>query len=201
MDLNYVLSKSEKRVSQLHPVVAAKTRELIRLCHREGINIVITQGLRTLEEQAELYAQGRTKPGKIVTNAKPGYSFHCYGVAVDYALLADDGYNVLWTVNDKWRRVAAIAKSLGFAWGGDWKGFVDYPHLEMTFGLSINDYLSGKRPEVKEEEYMIKKEDAEQIIAILSDYWFRMDGNKAVQDYTHYLANEVRKASGQEVVQ
>lgn len=55
-----------------------------------------------------------------MTNAKAGYSYHNYGLALDFALLADDGFNVLWTVNDKWRRVGAIGKSLGFVWGGDW---------------------------------------------------------------------------------
>jgi hypothetical protein len=50
---------------------------------------------------------------------------------------------------------------------------------------------------VIETGYKLNKADADQIIAILSDYWHRMEGNKVVQDYTHYLANEVRKASGQ----
>lgn len=45
-------------------------------------------------------------------------------------------------------------------------------------------------------DYMINELDAEQIISILSNYWHQMEGNKNVQDYVHYLANEVRKASG-----
>lgn len=202
MNLNDVLSKSEKCISQFNPIVANKARQLIKQSFVEGINIVIVQGLRTMKEQAALYAQGRTTSGYIVTNAKPGYSYHNYGLALDYALLGNDGYSVFWTVNDQWRRVAEIGKLLGFVWGGDWtyekEGIVDYPHLEMTFGLAIGDLMDGKRtPE--QEDYMIKKEDAEQILAILGKYWFEMNGNKEVQDYTHYLGNEVRKASGQDV--
>lgn len=200
VDLSYILSKCESRISKLHPIVANKARQLITQSHTEGINIIIVQGLRTMDEQAALYAQGRTTSGAIVTNAKAGTSYHNYGLALDYALLADDGYSVLWTVNDKWRRVAEIGKSLGFVWGGDWtmqrEGIVDYPHLEMAFGLSINDLLAGKRPH-EQEDYMIIKSDADGIIAILGDYWKRMDGNKPVQDYAHYLANQIRKASRQ----
>ena len=45
-----------------------------------------------------------------------------------------------------WFEVAEIAKELGFQWGGDWRSFKDYPHLQMDFGLTINDLQEGKRP-------------------------------------------------------
>lgn len=84
--------------------------------------------------------------GSIVSNAKPGTSVHNYGLAIDYFLVSDDGNISLWTVNDKWRRVAAIAKSMGFEWGGDWTSFKDYPHLQYTKGLTISQLRAGKRP-------------------------------------------------------
>ncbi|WP_249596564.1 peptidoglycan-binding protein [Peribacillus frigoritolerans] len=49
-------------------------------------------------------------------------------------------------MNTKWKRVAAIGKELGFKWGGDWSGFKDYPHLEMTGGLSYSQLQAGKKP-------------------------------------------------------
>lgn len=156
LTLEQIKSKSVNKLVGLNPVVKKKAEQLIELAYNQGIAIIITQGYRSIEEQNELYAQGRTKPGNIVTNAKGGHSFHNYGVAIDYALLSDDGKTVLWTVNDKWRKVANIGKSLGFAWGGDWTSFKDYPHLEMTFGLSISDYLAGKRPVVKEDEDILE---------------------------------------------
>jgi len=143
--LKELLEKAEKKLVGVHPVVATKARQLIEQAYREGINVIITQGLRTIEEQNELYAQGRTKPGKIVTNAKGGYSYHNFGLAFDFALLKDDG-SVSWNVDDKWKRVAQIGKSLGLEWGGDWKDFKDYPHFQYTFGLSLADLRSGKRP-------------------------------------------------------
>jgi peptidoglycan L-alanyl-D-glutamate endopeptidase CwlK len=198
MNLTDLMAKSEARITLLSPIVASKTRELIINSYNEGINILIVQGLRTSEEQAALYAQGRTTAGAIVTNANAGYSNHNYGLAIDYALLADDGYSVVWTVNDKWRRVAEIGKRLGFEWGGDWTGFIDYPHLEMCFGLSIEDLLDGKRP-LEKEDYMILDDNVTNyILDVLGDYFKRMEGSEQVQVYTHDCANALRKAVGRE---
>ena len=145
ISLQELLAKAEKKLQGVHPVVAAKVRQLIEEAYREGINVIITQGLRTVEEQNALYAQGRTKPGKIVTNAKGGYSYHNFGLAFDFALMNPDG-SISWEVNDKWKRVAQIGKSLDLEWGGDWKDFKDYPHFQYTFGLSLADLRTGKRP-------------------------------------------------------
>lgn len=145
MTLNELLEKAEKKLENVHPVVAEKARQLITKAYNEGIYVVITQGYRSKEEQDALYAQGRTKPGKIVTNAKGGYSYHNFGLAFDFAIMKDDG-NISWNVDDKWKRVAQIGKSLGLEWGGDWKSFPDYPHFQYTFGLSLADLRAGKRP-------------------------------------------------------
>lgn len=145
MELNTLLENAEKKLKGVHPVVAEKARQLITKAYNEGIYVVITQGYRSKEEQDALYAQGRSKPGKIVTNARGGDSYHNYGLAIDFALMTPDG-SISWEVNDKWRRVAAIGKSLGFEWGGDWDSFKDYPHFQYTFGLSLADLRAGKRP-------------------------------------------------------
>lgn len=146
LTLDYVMSKSAKRLQGLHQVVYKATVKLIERSYSKGIPILITQGLRTIAEQNALYAQGRTKAGKIVTNAKGGYSNHNFGVAIDFCLLLPDGKNVSWELNKDWHTVVAIAKDLGFEWGGDWKKFKDYPHFEMTFGLSTAQYRAGTKP-------------------------------------------------------
>ncbi|MGG3958436.1 M15 family metallopeptidase [Bhargavaea massiliensis] len=143
--LKELIEHAEKKLVGVHPLVATKARQLIERAYREGINVIITQGLRTVEEQNELYAQGRTKPGKIVTNAKGGYSYHNYGLAFDFAILNADG-SVNWNIDEKWKRVGALGKSLGLEWGGDWPSFKDYPHFQYTFGLSLADLRAGKRP-------------------------------------------------------
>ena len=112
--------------------------------------IIITQTLRTIKEQNDLYAQGRTKPGRIVTNAKDGASYHCYGLAFDVALIVEK--KVIWNKNDNnhnkiddWEEIGKLGEQLGLEWGGRWK-FKDIPHFQLTFGLSITDLKAGKRP-------------------------------------------------------
>jgi peptidoglycan L-alanyl-D-glutamate endopeptidase CwlK len=110
--------------------------------------------LRTFAEQDGLYAQGRTKAGAKVTNAKGGQSYHNYGLAIDIVLLVDKDKNgtyetASWDIKTDfdgdgkadWMEIVAIFKRYGFEWGGDWK-FNDAPHFQKTYGKSINELLS-----------------------------------------------------------
>lgn len=170
LTLEEVQAKSAARLAGLHEVVKLAAGKLIERCYHRGVYIRITQGLRTMAEQEALYAQGRTKPGAVVTNAKPGYSFHNFGVAIDFALLLPDGKSVSWDMSidgdrDKtadWHEVVAEAKALGFEWGGDWRSFKDYPHLEMTFGLTTAQYRAGAKPSQAAVEAMLKKINAKE---------------------------------------
>ncbi|OME55108.1 M15 family metallopeptidase [Paenibacillus odorifer] len=154
LTLDQVKSKSSKRLVGLHPFVLAAATVLIERCYVRGVPIVITQGLRTIAEQDALYAQGRTKPGSIVTNAKGGYSYHNFGLAVDFALLLPNGSSVSWDMNrdynenniKDWIEVVEEAKKLGFDWGGDWTSFKDYPHFQMAFGLTLTQLRAGAKP-------------------------------------------------------
>ncbi|PSL40476.1 peptidoglycan L-alanyl-D-glutamate endopeptidase CwlK [Planomicrobium soli] len=140
--------------STLHPIVEEKKNELIAKAADIGIDILITDDFRSIEEQNSLHRQGRSDPGRIVTHAKGGESYHNYGLAIDFALLLPNG-DVVWDINRDgngngkadWQEVVDIAKDLDFSWGGDWRYFKDYPHLEMSFGLSIDDLQNGWRPE------------------------------------------------------
>ncbi|QWU15630.1 peptidoglycan L-alanyl-D-glutamate endopeptidase CwlK [Paenibacillus sophorae] len=182
LTLTQVQNKSSAKLAGLNPAVHSAAAALIERCYACGIPILITQGLRTAAEQEALYAQGRTKPGAVVTNARGGYSYHNYGLAVDFALLLPDGKNVSWDMlrdgnEDRltdWEQVVQIAKTLGFEWGGDWSGFRDYPHLQMTFGLALDRLRAGEWPSraamatvndlLKKEDNIIKEEEA--IVAV-----------------------------------
>lgn len=152
--LSQIKEKSAARMSGLHPVVLAAATALIERCYKRNIPILITQGLRTIAEQDALYAQGRTKPGAVVTNARGGYSYHNYGLAVDFALLLPNGSSVSWDMfrdgNNNliadWQEVVQEAKALGFEWGGEWASFKDYPHFQMTFGLTLTQLRAGTKP-------------------------------------------------------
>jgi len=113
--------------------------------------------LRTFAEQAELYAQGRTKPGSKVTNSPAGLSIHNYGLAVDIVLLIDKDGNgtyetASWdTATDfdgdgiaDWIEIVRIFKSHQWAWGGDWKEFKDMPHFERPMGFRASELLMRK---------------------------------------------------------
>jgi len=157
----YLYSKSNKVTEEPIPMptrlndrVETSMNRLVDEAGKIGIRVVITADYRSADEQNRLYEQGRTTEGNIVTNAKAGESYHNYGLAIDFALLDIDG-TVIWDMNydgngngkKDWNEVVEIAKSLGYEWGGDWKNFKDYPHLQMDFGLSIEDLQRGERPE------------------------------------------------------
>lgn len=102
------------------------------------IFFIVTQGLRTKEQQAELYAQGRTKPGKIVTWTLS--SNHLSGLAVDLAPMIDgklnwdeDGKLGAWPIIATAMKNAAIDRGEIITWGGDWEGKKrDRPHFELA---------------------------------------------------------------------
>jgi peptidoglycan LD-endopeptidase CwlK len=144
-----LISRSVRNMgSGINPKVKDLAVELIKRAYHEGINVQITSGFRSYSAQNALYAQGRTRPGNVVTNARAGQSIHNFGLAIDYVLLDWDGDRAIWTVTNEWRRVAAIGKSLGFQWGGDWRSFRDYPHLDMQRGYSLASLRAGKRPAI-----------------------------------------------------
>ena len=103
-----------KDINLLHPRLRSLCRELIDLARRNDIEIVITQTLRTREEQNALYAQGRTAAGNIVTNVRYPYSMHCWGLAFDFAVVI--GGQVNWGRLDLYDRVGQLGKSLGLRW-------------------------------------------------------------------------------------
>lgn len=110
----------------LHPEVASRWEALRSACAAQGMVILLTQGLRTFAEQEALYAQGRTTPGKIVTNAPAGYSLHNFGRAFDIAFRV--GSKVTW--EGPWTTVGKLGESLGLTWGGRWRKFPDRPHFQ-----------------------------------------------------------------------
>ena len=144
-------------LNKLHPYVKQLSEKLIDQCKKQGLKVIITQALRTNEEQNELYAQGRTKPGNIVTNAKGGQSMHNYGLAIDFAPVVNG--NIPWNDIALFKKIGTIGLQVGFdSYGGNWTSFKDYPHLQWTGGLTLKDLQSGKRPEAPKEDDFIMNE-------------------------------------------
>lgn len=122
-----VAQKEAANPNGLSPLMALIVRRTLSAMAELGKPMRLVEGFRSMERQAELYAQGRTKPGKIVTNAKPGQSQHNLGRAADLCF-QKTGYSA---PEADWQLYGMMAKSFGAEWGGDWKGFVDRPHIEV----------------------------------------------------------------------
>lgn len=106
----------------------------------------MTHGYRTYPEQHELYSLGRTKPGRKVTNSKPGESMHNFGLAFDICFKGDDPYLDKLTPKDSadlWLFVGSIGKSIGLHWGGDFSSILDKPHFEYRpRGVTSDDLFA-----------------------------------------------------------
>ncbi|NBP15608.1 M15 family peptidase [bacterium] len=143
-DLTQLDERSAKNVATLHSKVQQVFRNWILECQilakAYGYEYKAISGNRTWEEQAKIYAQGRTAPGKIVTNAKPGYSNHNFGIAVDMGVFKEGKYLDGSKPSEAemfHRKAAMIAEKYGIEWGGSWKSFKDYPHFEYKTGKAL----------------------------------------------------------------
>lgn len=123
-------------ISLLHPELRDICREFIARCKAKGLAVGISQTRRTKAEQDALYAQGRTTPGSIVTNAKYPLSPHNWGLAFD--IYRNDGKGAYNDTDGWFSRCGEVGKSLGLFWGGDFKSFRDKPHFELKKYLPAN---------------------------------------------------------------
>lgn len=143
-----------KRVqpTMIYPPLLAKLEMLVANCEKRGARYYAICGFRSAEEQADLYAQGRSKPGKKVTNAKPYSSLHQFHVAVDFCRDADmdrEGLQPDWNL-ESYRILAEEAQKLGLESAFFWKTFQEGPHVQLPIGkmgLTIDQlksvYLAG----------------------------------------------------------
>ncbi len=126
-----------QRIGQLDSRLRQPATDFINAVQSElHIQLRVTQGYRSIEEQNALYEQGRTTPGNIVTNARGGQSYHNYGLAFDVVVMENG--------EAKWDKpvtqaIADIAADHGFEWGGSWSTFQDRPHFQNTFDQSLSD--------------------------------------------------------------
>lgn len=144
---------SERRLAAVHPELANRIRLLIAAMLAHGVIVEVVQGFRTFAEQDALFAQGRTKPGPVVTRARGGQSNHNYRLAVDLCPFTNGQPN--WHAPDAvWRQIADEARKLGLEAGYYWKEFQDKPHVQLP-GLSVSEcsalYRKGGLAAVEQE--------------------------------------------------
>lgn len=127
---------SSRNLLDLHPEMNRLANAMLSAATAQGIDLLVTCTWRSNEEQAELYAQGRTAPGRIVTNAKPGQSMHNHTVQGAPSSLAIDVVPLrhgkpVWKADDPlWAQVGALGEGAGLEWAGRWKRFREAPHFQ-----------------------------------------------------------------------
>jgi hypothetical protein len=116
--------RSDIAIATLLPAARRAARTLLSTANDgrlgPGIVVKVICGTRTYAEQTALYAQGRTTPGPIVTDAPAGYSNHNFGIAFDVGIFNGGVY-----LDDSplYEKVGALGRAQGLEWGGDWTRF------------------------------------------------------------------------------
>lgn len=133
---------NSRNLNDLHPKVKVLCEKFISECKKQAIDVLITSTYRDAASQNALYAQGRTTPGKIVTNAKAGQSFHNWRVAFDFVPIVNG--KAQWNDLETFNKCGVIAESVGLEWAGRWKKFKELAHCQYTGGLRLADFQAGK---------------------------------------------------------
>ena len=141
--------KNSRALDDLLPPVRQRAQAFVDACKQAGIDILITSTFRDLESQAALYAQGRTMPGKRVTNAKPGQSYHNWRVAFDVVPLRDG--KPVWSTTGAdgklWEQIGKLGEAVGLEWAGRWTRFREFAHFQFTGGLTLAQLAAGDVPQ------------------------------------------------------
>lgn len=144
---NYNTRPSSRSLDSLNPYVATLAQNFLNLCSSNGLQVTIVIAFRSWVDQDATYAQGRTQPGSIVTDAMGGDSYHNWGLAFDAAPMTNGVID--WNNTDAFNKMGQYGQQVGLEWGGNWTTFaitiVDQPHFQYTYGLSTEELLNGAR--------------------------------------------------------
>lgn len=136
---------SSRKIEDLLPAVQDLAHQFVATCAEVGIDVLIYSTYRDLEAQAALYAQGRTAPGTIITDAAPGFSFHQFRVAWDCVPMLHG--KPQWKDTATYARMGELGERLGLTWAGRWTGPLrETAHFQYSKGLKIEDFRAGRLP-------------------------------------------------------
>lgn len=127
------VERPDRDLAHLHPELAAAWLKIEDVMRKLGSPMKIVEGRRSSARQAWLYEQGRTRPGKKVTWAKPGTGKHepgpdGLGWALDAAFEGPDPY----AESHPWDTYGRLAEQEGLTWGGRWTKNPDRPHIQLA---------------------------------------------------------------------
>ena len=184
---------ASREIALLHPSLQEKCKKLLDECRKRGINVIVSQTLRTKDYQNSLFAQGRTVPGNVVTNVRYPYSMHCWGLAFDVAILRNG--QLTWE-EKYYNPVGVIGKQVGLDWGGAWSGFKDRPHYQLK-GYDIRTLmLKYGTPEKFIASWKKEEDNVEPYEVVLNGKVYKA----AIIDGKMYIISDVVKALGHTVI-
>jgi peptidoglycan L-alanyl-D-glutamate endopeptidase CwlK len=132
---------NSRLLSDLLPDVEQMCRSMIKDCQSAGIELIVTSTYRDYEAQLALFCQGRSTPGRIVTNAAAGYSWHNWRRAFDVVPVV--GGKAIWDDDYMWRKCGDIGKKSGLEWAGEWVTFKEMPHFQFRGGHELQELLNA----------------------------------------------------------
>jgi peptidoglycan L-alanyl-D-glutamate endopeptidase CwlK len=132
---------NSRSLDDLLPKVKELAKAFIEACKAKNIDLLVTSTYRDFESQKALFAQGRTIPGRVVTNAPAGQSFHNWRCAFDVVPIVNG--KAVWDDKGMWLQIGLLGESCGLEWAGRWKSFSESPHFQYTGGLTIAQLNQG----------------------------------------------------------
>lgn len=159
------VTSSCRDINQLNPIAKQACELFLKRCKDAGLNVLVTETIRTQDRQNYLYCQGRTV-GECTAKgiSKDFATQYCNPNArkVTWTLTSNHKSGMAWDIcknirgqeysdNGFFAKAGAIAKELGIEWGGTWKGTPDTPHFQVD--------KNWKAPitEKPKEEYKVAK--------------------------------------------
>lgn len=121
---------ASRSLTDLRPEMIPLATKFLNDCASAGLSVLVTCTLRSMAEQTALYAQGRTKPGEVVTKAQAGQSAHNYGFALDVVPVVNG--KLIWSTKDPvWQKVGDLGVKAGLQWyGTPGEEFVEFAHFQ-----------------------------------------------------------------------
>lgn len=124
--------RSERNLAGVHPKLVAVVRRALELleAHRVDLSFIVTEGLRTMARQQELYRAGASRTlASYHLKQHDGYSH-----AVDLAATVNGQVRWDWPLYTHLAaamKQAAQEQGVRITWGGDWKQLRDGPHFQL----------------------------------------------------------------------
>lgn len=132
---------SSRSIEDLNQPTRERAKLFVSKCSAAGIDVLIYCTYRTSVEQDGLYAISRTIPGKKVTNARGGGSWHNFRAAFDFVPTIYG--KPQWNNKGLYLECGEIAESVGLEWAGRWKNFKETAHCQYTGGLTLAQARAG----------------------------------------------------------